>query len=85
VKYASVFGVVGAVVCKILRMTFNTYLLREDRLSVFAVHAGGGATGMLLTAFFAKYVLVESGLERDELLTRGIPATQPPVSMVTVD
>ncbi|KIW68882.1 hypothetical protein PV04_04796 [Phialophora macrospora] len=53
VKYASVFGVVGAVVCKILRMIFNTYLLREDRLSVFAVHAGGGATGMLLTAFFA--------------------------------
>ncbi|ETI24842.1 hypothetical protein G647_04212 [Cladophialophora carrionii CBS 160.54] len=60
VKYASIFGVVGAVVCKILRMIFNTFLLREDRLSVFAVHAGGGATGMLLTAFFAKYALSES-------------------------
>ncbi|OCT52872.1 high-affinity ammonium transporter [Cladophialophora carrionii] len=85
VKYASIFGVVGAVVCKILRMIFNTFLLREDRLSVFAVHAGGGATGMLLTAFFAKYALIESSLERDEKLTTVVLAMQPLASTGTVD
>ncbi|EXJ60328.1 hypothetical protein A1O7_04480 [Cladophialophora yegresii CBS 114405] len=85
VKYASVFGVVAAVVCKILRIIFSTFLLREDRLFVFAVHAGGGATGMLLTAFFAEYALIGSRLEVDEELTTGILATKPLASMVTVD
>ncbi|KIY03272.1 uncharacterized protein Z520_01739 [Fonsecaea multimorphosa CBS 102226] len=52
VKYAPVFGVVGAILCKMLRMLMY-YLLPADRRAIFAVHAGGGATGMLLTAFFA--------------------------------
>lgn len=54
VKYAPVFGVVAALVCKILRDWMYNSLLPMDHLAIFAVHAGGGATGMLLTAFFAK-------------------------------
>ncbi|EXJ73787.1 uncharacterized protein A1O5_03549 [Cladophialophora psammophila CBS 110553] len=53
VKYAPVFGVVGAIICKVLRIIMYN-LLPADKLAIFAVHAGGGATGMLLTAFFAK-------------------------------
>lgn len=56
VKYAPVFGVVAAVWCKVLRMLFKARFLQADHLSIFAVHAGGGAMGMLLTAFFARYV-----------------------------
>ncbi|OAP65529.1 hypothetical protein AYL99_01501 [Fonsecaea erecta] len=52
VTYAPVFGIIGAIICKILRMIMY-YLLPADKLAIFAVHAGGGATGMLLTAFFA--------------------------------
>ncbi|OAL39684.1 hypothetical protein AYO20_01081 [Fonsecaea nubica] len=51
VKYAPVFGVVGAIVCKILRMIMYS-VLPADKLAIFAVHAGGGIIGMLLTAFF---------------------------------
>ena len=83
-KYAIVFGVVGAVVCRFLRNVFNTYILPEDEQSIFAVHAGGGATGMLLTAFFAKYVCRMTP-NSDEKLTADLAATQPLVSMDTVD
>ncbi|KIW27842.1 uncharacterized protein PV07_07543 [Cladophialophora immunda] len=52
VKYAPIFGVVGAILCSILRKIMYI-VLPADKLAIFAVHAGGGATGMLLTAFFA--------------------------------
>ncbi|KIW76466.1 hypothetical protein Z517_11212 [Fonsecaea pedrosoi CBS 271.37] len=52
VKYAPIFGVVGAILCKILRMVMYS-VLPADKLAIFAVHAGGGIIGMLLTAFFA--------------------------------
>ena len=56
IKYAPVFGVVGAVGCKGARMFFEV-VLPADKRSIFAIHAGGGALGMLLTAFFAEYAL----------------------------
>jgi Amt family ammonium transporter len=62
VKYAPVFGVVGAIVCKIFRVIFS-FLLPADRLSIFAVHAVGGAIGMLLTAFFAEYAIQDQTYE----------------------
>ncbi|KAF2192482.1 Rh-like protein/ammonium transporter [Zopfia rhizophila CBS 207.26] len=53
VKLASIFGIVAAIICKVLRFYVRPRLLPYDNLDICAVHAGGGFVGMLLTAFLA--------------------------------
>ncbi|KAK4204547.1 putative ammonium transporter [Triangularia verruculosa] len=48
---APVFGVVGALCVNFLKKETEIFL-RHDPLQIFAVHAGGGGVGMILTGLF---------------------------------
>ncbi|KAK3393869.1 ammonium transporter AmtB-like domain-containing protein [Podospora didyma] len=54
---AAIFGIVGALAVNFLKKETELFL-RHDPLQVFAVHAGGGAVGMILTALFADPVTI---------------------------
>lgn len=59
---AVVYGCVGGICCNYA--TKLKYFLRcDDALDIFAVHAVGGFTGNILTAFFAAYVFINSGID----------------------
>ncbi|KAM7198215.1 Rh-like protein/ammonium transporter [Naviculisporaceae sp. PSN 640] len=48
---AAAFGIVSAFVVLALFKQLTAFVLRNDPLNIFAVHAGGGLVGMALTAF----------------------------------
>jgi Ammonium Transporter Family len=50
---ATVFGVAAAFAGEVVKKVTDPFL-KEDKLDVFAIHAGGGALGMFLTALFAE-------------------------------
>ncbi|KAK3389952.1 ammonium transporter AmtB-like domain-containing protein [Podospora didyma] len=54
---AVVFGVVGALGVNFLKKETEVFL-RHDPLQIFAVHAGGGVIGMVLTGLFVDSVTV---------------------------
>ncbi|KAK3693468.1 ammonium transporter AmtB-like domain-containing protein [Podospora appendiculata] len=49
---AVIFGVVAAIAVNLLKKETEIFL-RNDPLQIFAVHAGGGLVGMILTGIFA--------------------------------
>jgi Amt family ammonium transporter len=59
---ALVIGIAGGVICYAMVVLIKQRFKIDDSLDVFAVHGIGGATGVLLTAFFADAALGGVGL-----------------------
>jgi len=50
---AAVFGIFSVLFVMILKKETSIFL-KDDPLQIFAVHAGGGLAGMVMTGIFAK-------------------------------
>ena len=59
---ALIIGIAGGAICYVMVGVVKRRFRIDDSLDVFAVHGVGGATGILLTAFFADAALGGVGL-----------------------